>query len=165
MKNLTFILLSVILIASCKPPKLSRAEHKEAFFDLKWIVGEWEKKYNFGKVYEKWEKENDSTNKGISKLIYNKGYEPYSDKYEIAIRNGKVTFTILNLTDEKTNKPQQLELIKWKKHELMFLNEAASEFPQKISYKLTTDKKLNVSNSGTDDGKSEKDEHLLEKIN
>lgn len=164
MKQILILFFSVLLISACKAPKLSRAEHKDAFSNLKCIEGEWEKKYNFGKVYEKWEKLNDSTYKGVSKLIYNKGYEPFSDKYEISHTDGKVIFTITNLTDENTNKPQQLELVKWKKHEFVFLNENASEFPQKIVYKLISDKKLNVVNSGTDNGKSERDEHTLEKL-
>ena len=164
MNKILFILFATLLLAGCKTPKLTKAEHKDAFSNLHWIAGEWEKQYNFGKVYEKWEKINDSTYQGVSKLIYKKGYEPYSEKYEIKHTNQKVFFIIKNLTDENTNKPQKLELIRWKRHEFIFANEDASEFPQEIAYKLMPDKKLIVTNSGKDEGKNEKDQHILEKI-
>jgi hypothetical protein len=155
-KTLVIILLSIILMTSCKKEsqkEVLEIKLKKEFNQLKkanWFIGNWE---NFSKeatFKEIWKTKNDSSFVGESYVIVEKDTVFY-EKIDLFQSNDSLFYKV-SVKDQNKEKPVSFYLTKSNENEVTFEN-AKHDFPNKIVYTKITNDSLVAVIYGKKDGK------------
>lgn len=154
----TASLLFLLLIASaCQ--KNNNAE-KDLIKKADWLIGNWETKNNIGTLSENWEKVNDSTFKAKSLFIKDK--DTIHNESIILEQKGENLSYTTTIIGQNDNKPIRFQLKEGVENELIFEN-LKNDYPQKISYKKTSNNRLLTQISGKQSGKISTEKYNMTK--
>ncbi len=155
--------ITIITLQSCNKydadGKLIKYEELEK---AKFLLGDWEKTDSIGTLIEIWKTQNDSTFTGKSFFVINKDtirketIEMVQDKEHLLY-----TSTIIG---ENNDEPIPYQLTKSTDSLLVFENPKYN-FPKKITYKLTGEKRITATISGILKGQNSSESYQLAKIN
>lgn len=156
-QKMTLILLLSVIV-SCKN---SDSNEKEKIKTAHWLVGKWETKTPEGILSENWEKLNDSTYKGQSYFIKDKDTVHFETM--LLQQTGEELDYIATVKGQNNDKPVRFKLMETTEKELLFEN-PKHDYPQKISYKQTSNKSLTAEISGLQFGKPNSEKYSMTKI-
>ena len=156
-------ILLIILLQSCNKydAKGRLIKEYEELNKAKFLLGDWEKTDSVGTLIENWKTENDSTLSGNSFFVINKdtirreSIEMVQDKEYLLY-----TSTIIG---ENNDEPIPYQMTKSTDSLLVFENPKYN-YPKKITYKLTGEKRVTATISGILKGKNSSESYQLAKI-
>ncbi|WP_395043114.1 DUF6265 family protein [Flavobacterium sp.] len=165
MNNFRIIIavLSIIVLQSCNKYDANGRLIKEyeELDKAKFLLGDWEKTDSIGTLIENWKTENDSTFLGKSFFVINKdtirreSIEMMQDKEHLLY-----TSTIIG---ENNDEPIPYQMTQSTDSLLVFEN-PKYDYPKKITYKLTGEKRITATISGILKGKNSSESYQLAKI-
>lgn len=150
--------LSILLLATAcqKNDSIEKDQIKKA----DWLIGTWQIKTNTGILSENWEKVNDSTFKAQSLFIKDK--DSIHNETILLEQKGESLQYTTTIKGQNNNKPISLELTTNNENELVFENQK-NDYPQKISYKKTSNNSIITEISGLVFGKPSTEKYTLVK--
>lgn len=150
----TIAFISIILaLASCK-----KEEVPNKLIATNWIIGNWEKDSEEGKLMENWVGINDSVSIGVAYFI--KGIDTLHNESIVLTQKGENLFYISNVKGQNDNKPIPFRLTNFSSKKLIFEN-LKNDFPQKIVYNQITKDSLLIEVFGIQQGKSMQEKYKL----
>jgi len=144
-------LLIVILSCNNKVSQKTVAPQKQPINRAAWLIGAWENKTTRGTLYESWQRENDSTFAGKSYFLKEKDTVVLETVF-IEQRNANL-FYIPTVKGQNNEQPVTFALTSSSDTLLVFEN-AAHDFPQKITYTRMSSDSLLAEISGIVKGQS-----------
>ena len=155
--TLPLLSLAIMCLASCQ----NNSENKFGKIKkMEWLVGNWEQKLPEGTVSEIWRKENDSTFSGKSYFVK----EEHTIHYETIIITQKKDDLLYIPTVKGQNNDEPITFTMSSETENNFIFEnAAHDYPQKISYKKVSDTRLIATISGKQQGKPSQESYSMSK--
>lgn len=155
MKKVILILVTILLLASCRKSKeVSKISGKD------WLLGKWENKSDSGNLLEIWKKENDSLFIGESYFIKEKD-TLHSEKIQLK-QEGENLLYISTVKGENNDAPTTLKHNIASTKELVFEN-PKNNYPRKIVYKPFATNHLLIEISGIQQEKVSSTRYSLKK--
>ncbi len=162
-KSIFLILIIFIVLSACKKYDINGKEIKyNELFKANWLVGNWEKTDSIGTLVEHWEIENDSTYIGTSYFIIKKD-TIHSENIELIQDKNHLIYNE-TVIGENNDESIPFQMIKSTDSMLVFEN-PKHDYPKKIVYKLTGEKRMTIKVSGIIDKKKSSENYQLAKIN
>lgn len=146
-------LLCLLLAAGCTTPGPSADEG--AAFTWKLLEGKWEHINGDDRTYEEWSLMEPGHLEGRGYVLYEKSISAdtvYIEQLEI-LPEDDTFYYIVKLSGSQTEDAVRFELTRMDSTRLVFEN-AAEDFPKKISYHLLTKDAMEVHLSGRENGES-----------
>jgi len=153
--RLFFLILSVLII-SCSKKKSK--EHHENMDQLDWLLGTWAILTPEHRLYETWEKLNDSVYAGSSVIIINSD-TAYTEKISLLKKNDEL-FYVPTVSNQNDGKPVEFKL-KSTEHGIYVFENTEHDFPQRIIYDNPHPDSLHASIEGYDKGEFRREEFKM----
>lgn len=164
MKFLSIILmLCVLLLASpvnLSPQDTTRLPGNK-INGLSWLLGKWQMKDKNAVTYEFWEKQNDSTYKGVSFTLA--GSDTVFYESILLQESGSDLFYIPLAKGQNDEKPVVFTFVGFRDSNFVFEN-PAHDFPQKIVYRQTGNGTLLAYIEGAIKGKTKRKDFPMQRI-
>ncbi len=164
MKKTTFVLILAIIISNCREQTRNESTNNTSEFKsidkFHWILGTWSNTTNDSKLFEIWEKENDSTYSGISYMLVKNDTTFYETIKLISI--GQDLFYIPTVNDQNDDQPISFKLISEINKKFIFENKK-HDFPQRIIYYNSEPGILNTRIEGIQEGIFHKEEFIFKR--
>ena len=156
-------LLLFLGIVSCKKYDINGKiiKNYEELNASKWLLGEWQKEDSIGTLHEKWILENDSTLMGSSYFINKKKDTIHSEIIEL-MENQEHLIYKATVKGENNNNPIPF-LLKQKKDSLLVFENPKHAYPNKIVYRLISEKSILATVYGKVNGKISYENYSLTK--
>lgn len=154
--NFKTIALSILFLLGVSTKSISQdiTSHSSRNYSklaiASWLIGAWQNNSNQEISTEIWKRNNDSTLSAISYTT--KGSDTIFFETIILQQNGKDLFYIPTVKNQNNNKPVSFTLTTYTPNQVIFEN-AAHDFPQKISYTMVSNDSLLAEISGIINGK------------
>ncbi len=147
-KYFSFLLMGIFICSSCNN-KIEKNTDKQ-ILSLQWIIGEWSGEIDGNIFIEKWEKNDDSTYKGIGLFISKN--DTSKEQLTLALRNNQLYY-IPRVENQNGNEEIPFKLTKSIGNNQWIFENKEHDFPQKINYTKVNDKKFIALISGENKGK------------
>ena len=151
-----FILILTLLIASCSKKKST--DQQEAMSKLDWLLGTWAILTPEHRLYESWEKLNDSVYTGNSVIIINND-TAYTEQISLLRKNEDV-FYVPTVSNQNDGQPVEFKL-KSTDHGIYVFENTEHDFPQRIIYENPHPDSLHASIEGYDNGEFRREEFKM----
>ena len=152
-----FCFASLLTIMSCKSKPDDKFEKLEK---LDWLLGTWEQILPDGTLIESWTKENDSTFLGKN-LFINEKDTIHAESIVLTQKNDKLLYIPI-VNGQNNDEPTTFTLTSDTENIFCFEN-LAHDYPQKITYKKLSSKRLIATISGQQQGKMKQESYSMSK--
>ncbi len=159
LKHLTILFLSGLFIACGSNNPTSTLQH--SLTEAEWLIGKWQNNSPEGVLTENWIQLNDSLFTGESFFVVAND-TLFSESIQIA-QQGEELFYIPTVENQNGGLPVTFKLTSATGNQLVFEN-AAHDFPQKISYTLVGQDSLVAEVSGLSKGKPQTEQFAMVKV-
>jgi hypothetical protein len=146
----TLLSFIILLIASCSPKKNT--------VDFEWLIGTWSINTPKNKMFETWERLNDSTFKGFTVMIINDD-TAYTESIAIEKRSD-AWYYIPTVSNQNNNLPVEFKLVSTEDGKFAFEN-PQHDFPQRIIYSNPHSDSLHASIEGMHQGQFRQEQFTM----
>lgn len=136
------LLVLIAVLAGCK------ADYSKVD-QVKWIEGTWVLREGDSDIEEKWYKADDTSYFGTAMVRDTTGRMLYTEEIKIVLREGKLQYIPI-VSNQNDGQPVAFTEVSMTDTSILFEN-AEHDFPQRISYTLTSDKTIEAYIDGTID--------------
>ena len=150
-----FLILSIVFV-TCSKKKST--EHNEPMSKLDWLLGTWAILTPDHRLYETWEKLNDSVYAGNSVIIIN-GDTAYTENISLLKKMDDI-FYVPTVSNQNDGKPVEFKLKSVDNGIYVFEN-LAHDFPQRIIYGNPHPDSLHASIEGYESGEFRREEFKM----
>lgn len=166
MKNIGFVCFALLFIVffSCNKYDASGRLIKdyEELEKANWLLGEWQKTDSSGTLKEIWTSLDDSTFAGQSYYIINEKDTVHFETMQL-IQDGEHLIYNATVKGQNNDEPVPFQMTIDEDSLVVFEN-PKHDYPQKFSYKLLPQNKLNITIMGKNQGKENSQQYQLDKI-
>lgn len=160
-KSLSLLAASCMLLSCSHEESINTNHSAETSIDkASWILGEWQNISTEGSVSEHWQKLNDSTFSGQGLFV--RGNDTLSKELLALEQHGNDLFYIPTVNNQNGGKPVNFKLTTSTENELVFEN-AAHDFPQKITYNKINNDSIVAKISGKVEGQERSEEFPMKR--
>ena len=153
-----FFLILTILTVACS--KRKGTEQHESMTKLDWLLGTWAILTPEHRLYESWEKLNDSVFAGNSVIIINSD-TAYTEKISLLKKNDDI-FYVPTVSNQNDGQPVEFKLVSVE-HGIFVFENTEHDFPQRIIYDNPHPDSLHASIEGYDKGEFRREEFKMVK--